>query len=71
MIVGDGEGVLVIPRAVAQAVIEAGHEQEQREEFIMSKIRAGSSILGVYPPDERTLQEYGEWQLRGRGQTIG
>ncbi len=64
VIVGDGEGVLVIPRAVAEDVIEAGYEQEQREEFIMSKIRGGSSILGVYPPDERTLQEYAEWKRR-------
>ena len=43
-------------------VIEAGYEQEQREEFIMSKIRAGSSILGVYPPDDHTLQQYSEWK---------
>ena len=64
VIVGDGEGVLVIPRAVAEVVIQAGYEQEQREEFIMSKIRSGSSILGVYPPDERTLQEYEEWKRR-------
>src|SRR5256886_6107594 len=60
VIVGDGEGVLVIPRAVAEVVIEAGYEEEQREDFIMSKIRSGSSILGVYPPDERTLQEYAD-----------
>ena len=38
----------------------AAHEQEQREEFILSKIRTGSSILGVYPPDEETLRELEE-----------
>src|SRR5579859_3115820 len=62
VIVGDGEGVLVIPRAVAETVIEAAYEQHQREEFIMSRIRAGRSILGVYPPDEHTLREYDEFK---------
>jgi regulator of RNase E activity RraA len=62
VIVGDGEGVLVVPRAVAEIVIQAAYEQHLREEFIMAKIRAGSSILGVYPPDEHTLQEYADWQ---------
>lgn len=64
VIVGDGEGVIVIPRAIAEQVIEAAHEQEDREEFIVSRIRAGSSILGVYPPDERTLRDYEDWRAR-------
>jgi regulator of RNase E activity RraA len=64
VIVGDGEGVIVIPRAIAEEVIEAAHEQEAREEFIVSRIRAGSSILGVYPPDEQTLRDYEDWQAR-------
>jgi regulator of RNase E activity RraA len=62
VIVGDGEGVMVVPRAVAERVIEASYEQEQREDFIMAKIRNGSSILGVYPADERTLREYEDWK---------
>jgi regulator of RNase E activity RraA len=62
VIVGDGEGVMVVPRAVAESVIQATFEQEQREEFILSKIRGGSSILGVYPPDEATLREYEAWR---------
>jgi regulator of RNase E activity RraA len=62
VIVGDGEGVVVIPRVVAESVINAAYEQEQREAFILSKIEAGSSILGVYPPDETTLREYDTWR---------
>jgi regulator of RNase E activity RraA len=62
VIVGDGEGVMVVPLAVAESVIQAAYEQEQREEFILSKIRGGSSIMGVYPPDEATLREYEAWR---------
>jgi regulator of RNase E activity RraA len=65
VIVGDGEGVMVVPLAVAESVIQATFEQEEREEFILNKIRGGSSILGVYPPDEDTLREYEAWR-RGR-----
>jgi regulator of RNase E activity RraA len=64
VIVGDAEGVIVIPRAVAEEVAREAYEQEQKEAFILSKIEAGSSILGVYPPDEATLREYAAWRRR-------
>jgi regulator of RNase E activity RraA len=58
VIVGDAEGVIIIPFDIADDVAVQAHEQEQREEFIIGKIREGHSILGVYPPDEDTLAEY-------------
>jgi regulator of RNase E activity RraA len=62
LIVGDGEGVVVVPRALAEEVVQAAFEQDEREKFIMAKILEGASIIGVYPPDERTLREYKEWK---------
>jgi regulator of RNase E activity RraA len=58
VVVGDADGVVVIPRAIAEEVALAAVEQERREDFILEKIRAGASIIGVYPPDEKTLAEY-------------
>src|SRR5439155_8307501 len=52
VLVGDDEGVVVIPRHLAAAVAEDAVDQEQKEEFIIAKIRAGASIVGVYPPNE-------------------
>lgn len=66
VIVGDDEGVVVIPRHLAAAVAEEAVAQERREEFIMEKIRGGASIVGVYPPNEQTLAEYEDWQKRHR-----
>jgi regulator of RNase E activity RraA len=66
VIVGDGEGVIVIPRALAEEVAEAAFEQEQREEFIYSKVEAGCSIVGVYPPNDETLREYEAWRAAQR-----
>lgn len=66
VIVGDGEGVIVIPQAIAEEVARAAYEQEQLETYIFTKVSAGSSILGVYPPNEATLAEYESWR-RSRG----
>jgi len=61
VIVGDEEGVVVIPRALAVEAAEEALAQERREEFIMEKVRGGASIVGVYPPNEKTLAEYARW----------
>jgi regulator of RNase E activity RraA len=58
VLVGDAEGVIVIPFDLAHDVATAAAEQEEKEEFIIGKIREGSSILGVYPPNEATLAEF-------------
>lgn len=58
VLVGDGDGVIVIPRAIAEEVAHEALEQELIEEFIHQKIRSGSSIVGVYPPDEQTRAEF-------------
>jgi regulator of RNase E activity RraA len=62
LIVGDGEGVVVVPRAVAEEVVQATYEQDQREIYIMQRIQRGDSILGVYPPDPQTLLDYAAWR---------
>ena len=62
LIVGDGEGVAVIPQHLSAAVAAEAAEQEDLEDFLLAKIKDGSSIVGVYPPDERTLAQYQEWK---------
>ena len=58
VLVGDADGVVAIPRAVAEEVALAAREQEQLEAFVLRKIQGGASIIGVYPPDEQTRAEY-------------
>src|SRR5436190_2081190 len=58
ILVGDAEGVVVIPRHLARQVAEEAALQEHREEFILEKIRAGAGLLGTYPMDEKTQAEY-------------
>jgi regulator of RNase E activity RraA len=65
VVVGDPDGVVVIPRHVAEEVALAAREQEERETFVLEKIRSGSSIVGVYPPNTATQAEYEEWRRNG------
>jgi len=58
IIVGDRDGVVCIPRHLAEEIAHDALEQEQLEDFILMKIESGSPLRGTYPPDEQTLKAY-------------
>lgn len=66
VVVGDEDGVVVIPRHLADQVASAGLEQEQIEVFIKARVLAGEPIDGFYPATERTKAEYAAWKAAGR-----
>jgi regulator of RNase E activity RraA len=65
VVVGDADGVVVIPAAVAEEVALAALDQEEIEAFVLTKIQAGSSIIGVYPPGNETRAEFERQRDRG------
>lgn len=65
IVVGDADGVTVIPRALAAEIAEDSYEQERRERFIFTKIDAGASLFGTYPAGPETLEEYKAWLAEG------
>ena len=65
MMVGDEEGVVCVPRHLAQEIAEAAHEQEDLERFIQEEIANGKPLRGTYPPDEDTFERYHEHRSRG------
>lgn len=65
ILLGDAEGVLVIPRAVAEQVAEEAAATDHKELFLRRKLEQGASIHGVYPPNEATLREYEEYRRGG------
>jgi len=64
IIVGDGEGVVCVPRAVADTVAQRGVEREALEAFILEKVRRGAPLPGTYPPGPELLAEYEEHRRR-------
>lgn len=66
IVVADADGVVVIPRYLADTVAQAGDEQEQMEAWIRRKIDAGASVRAFYPPGEQAVAEYRQWVAAGR-----
>ena len=62
IIVGDEEGVVVVPRHIAAEVAQPAAQLEDLERFVLEKIEGGAALPGTYPPNERTLAEYEEWK---------
>ncbi len=69
IIVGDGDGVVVVPRRLAAEVGQDGIEQERYERFAKLKIQEGRPVPGVYPPNEETKAEYAKWVKDGGDET--
>ena len=64
VMVGDGEGVVVLPRHLADEVARDAAEQELLEIFLLQEIQQGRSLPGTYPPNAETLARYREWRAR-------
>jgi regulator of RNase E activity RraA len=58
ILVGDGNGVVLVPAAHAQAVADAAFEREEFEAYIVDRIKAGAPLIGTYPPNEATREAY-------------
>ena len=62
IVVGDGEGVVVIPQLIADDVADEAFEQSQFEEFVAERVRKGSTIFGLYPPAPEAREEFARWR---------
>ena len=58
LVIGDAEGVVVCPIAVAREVVQAAYEQDRLEAFILAKVEGGAQLRGTYPPSDETRREY-------------
>lgn len=58
VVVGDADGVVIVPATLAQEVAAAALEQENQESYILARIESGESIKGLYPPSASTLEQF-------------
>ena len=61
IIVGDADGVVVLPPGLAAEVLAAATEQERQEEFIASRVAQGDPIEGLFPLPEARRPAYEAW----------
>lgn len=65
IVVGDNEGVVVIPAAIANDVAEEAWEMTVFEDFVMEQVKQGATIVGLYPPTkEETQAAFAAWRKR-------
>lgn len=68
VIIGDDDGVMVIPAHLADEVADEAVRMTLFEEFVMENVLAGRSIVGLYPlVSEDWKKKFGEWrEIRDR-----
>ncbi|MBM3605065.1 MAG: ribonuclease activity regulator RraA [Alphaproteobacteria bacterium] len=65
VMLGDGDGVMVIPAHLADEIAEECTGMESYEDFVLEQVQAGAGIIGLYPgTDEDNLTKYAEWRER-------
>jgi regulator of RNase E activity RraA/2-keto-4-pentenoate hydratase/2-oxohepta-3-ene-1,7-dioic acid hydratase in catechol pathway len=62
VLVGDADGVVVIPPELAAEVAADAAEQERQEQFIAEKVREGESVDGLFPLGPKWQAAYEEWR---------
>jgi regulator of RNase E activity RraA len=62
IVVGDAEGVVVIPASIANEVAEEAARQTEFEDWVEARVKEGRSIFGLYPPDAETKAEFDAWK---------
>ena len=67
VIVGDGEGVVVLPAHLADELADEAVEMTAFEDFVTEEVLKGRSIVGLYPAtDERTLSDFAAWRVANK-----
>lgn len=64
IIAGDGEGVVVIPRHLADQVAAEAVEQTLFEDYVQERVMAGETIFGLYPPGPEAKAAFQKWRAK-------
>lgn len=63
VIVGDDDGVIVIPAHLADQIASEAEKMTLYEDFVTERVMAGDSIIGLYPlTSEKRKKEFQVWK---------
>lgn len=62
ILVGESTGILVIPAAIAEKIVNKALEHDEEEEFQRGLLLKGESIVGVYPMNPATRKRFEAWK---------
>ncbi|SMX51047.1 ribonuclease activity regulator RraA [Actibacterium lipolyticum] len=63
IMVGDDDSVIVIPAHIADEVATEATEMTAYEDFVVERVKAGETIIGLYPAtNEKHLEAFAKWR---------
>lgn len=62
VLVGDGDGVVVIPPALVEEVVDAALAQEEEDGWIAEQVAAGHPVDGLFPMDAQWRARFDAWR---------
>ncbi len=63
VVVGDRDGVIIVPAEMADAIAAEATEMTAFEDFVLEQVQGGQRTLGLYPPtDESNLERFAAWR---------
>jgi regulator of RNase E activity RraA len=67
ILVGDGEGVVVLPAALVEEIAADSVKQEIEEEWALERVTAGDSTVGTFPISKERRAEFEAWLAAREG----
>ena len=64
VVMGDADGVVVVPRNIAAEITAEAVEQDALEAWLAKRVLAGAPLEGTFPPSAETLAEYQAWSAQ-------
>lgn len=61
VIVGDDDGVIVIPRELAEDVVDAALAKEREDAWVAERVAEGNPVKGLFPPTGQWQEEFQQW----------
>ena len=61
VIVGDDDGVIVIPRDLVEDVVDGAEAKEIQDAWVAERVAEGHPVDGLFPPVGRWKDEYESW----------
>ena len=62
IVVGDADGVIVLPPALAEEVVDAALAQEDEDAWVAQQVAAGHAVHGLFPMDAQARARYDAWR---------
>ncbi|RHA43646.1 fumarylacetoacetate hydrolase family protein [Cellulomonas rhizosphaerae] len=62
VVVGDDDGVVVVPSALVEEVVDAALAQEEEDGWVAEQVAAGHPVQGLFPMDARWRARYDAWR---------